>query len=260
MIDLLSKYSYLSVWSEAIAWSLCIILLACNIWLWLRLSRKDNRPVEQGASTPNTVAPVVSPAPGTAACGPLSADQFPPSECNTDDAGLPGPKEETAAASCEAAQGFGVSLYTLRSFLRLSEVYRIHYDDMVKAARRKLAGGQTEELLTSLKSDKTTKQPKVDFLKKFDEAVGLLIPDFTVKLNQLLEAEKQLPTSGEGLDAETRIAAMMSLGETDSQTIADTLGLSLNTVYSYRNRLKSRARNREGFEGQIRGLAIKERT
>ncbi len=43
----------------------------------------------------------------------------------------------------------------------------------------------------------------------------------------------------------------MKLGITDSPQLARFLGLSLNTVYAYRNKLKNRAKNRDDFEKML---------
>ena len=48
--------------------------------------------------------------------------------------------------------------------------------------------------------------------------------------------------------------ALMMTGITDSSRLARFLGLSLNTVYTYRTRLKGRALDRENFEEKLRKL------
>ena len=49
----------------------------------------------------------------------------------------------------------------------------------------------------------------------------------------------------------------MRLGVTDSTRLAKFLGLSLNTVYTYRNRMKNRAKKRETFETDILSIGKK---
>ena len=53
------------------------------------------------------------------------------------------------------------------------------------------------------------------------------------------------------LNTELRILAFLRLGIDDSEQIAQFLGLSLNTIYTYRNRLKSRAINRNTFDADV---------
>lgn len=43
----------------------------------------------------------------------------------------------------------------------------------------------------------------------------------------------------------------MRLGFDDSSRIAKFMGLSINTIYAYRNRLRSRAIDRDSFESDI---------
>lgn len=82
-------------------------------------------------------------------------------------------KSEVIKEDTTALEGGNASLRTIRTFLSLSEVYRGYYDDIIKVARRKLAAGQAEELMTSLKSDSTVKQPKADFLKSLTKLSSL---------------------------------------------------------------------------------------
>jgi len=56
---------------------------------------------------------------------------------------------------------------------------------------------------------------------------------------------------GELLNTDLRILAFMRLGVDESTRIAQVLNYSVNTIYSYRNRLKNRAVNRENFENDI---------
>ena len=57
------------------------------------------------------------------------------------------------------------------------------------------------------------------------------------------------------LTTELRVLALIRLGITDNQKIADILRSSLTTIYTYRSKLKSRARIRETFEDDIQHIA-----
>lgn len=61
---------------------------------------------------------------------------------------------------------------------------------------------------------------------------------------------------GKRLTPELRIAAYMRFGITDSARLAEALGLSVNTIYTYRNRLKGRAADRNSFEKNIAALYV----
>ena len=48
----------------------------------------------------------------------------------------------------------------------------------------------------------------------------------------------------------------MRLGIDDSTRLSKFLGLSLNTIYTYRNKLKSRAVDRGSFEAEVKKIGL----
>ncbi len=86
----------------------------------------------------------------------------------------------------------------------------------------------------------------------FDSAFIHIYPDFVQQVNALLRPDAQITLApGEVLNTDLRILAFMRLGIEESPRIAQILNYSLNTIYSYRNRLKARAIDRENFEADI---------
>ena len=83
-----------------------------------------------------------------------------------------------------------------------------------------------------------------------------LHPDFVARVNELLQPDQRFAPIAEGasLSAELRMLALMISGISDSTRLARFLGLSLNTVYTYRTRLKGRALDRENFEEKLRKI------
>ena len=81
-------------------------------------------------------------------------------------------------------------------------------------------------------------------------------PEFRARVNELLQPDQRFAPIAEGasLSAELRMLALMITGITDSTRLARFLGLSLNTVYTYRTRLKGRALDRENFEEKLRKI------
>ena len=128
--------------------------------------------------------------------------------------------------------------------------------DMNKLTTRKLKAKQYQDLLEMLESGKLMRQQLQTFYDVFDDAVLNSYPDFIPGVNRLLQPDKQFHESDykDGLNTELRMLAFMQLGIEDSQELAKFLGLSVNSVYTYRNRLKSRAINRDIFEENIRKL------
>ena len=76
---------------------------------------------------------------------------------------------------------------------------------------------------------------------------------FVEKFNQLLQPEERIILrKGELLNTELRIFALIRLGIDDSSQIAEFLRYSVNTIYNYRSRVKTKARvSRDDFEDLV---------
>ncbi len=120
---------------------------------------------------------------------------------------------------------------------------------------RKLAAGQSKDLFNMVSSGRYTSKLNDEFFSSFDENFRIAYPDFFIRLNSLLLPEKAFVENEDGrLTPEMRIAAFLGLGISGSSDLSRLLGLSLNTVYTYRNRLKGRAADRVSFEKDIRNI------
>jgi hypothetical protein len=76
----------------------------------------------------------------------------------------------------------------------------------------------------------------------FDKVFLKLFPDFVTVFNSYFKGE-DLPglKDGQLLNTEMRIFALMRLGIQDAEKIARILGYSVNTIYAYKNRMKSKS-------------------
>jgi hypothetical protein len=72
----------------------------------------------------------------------------------------------------------------------------------------------------------------------FDKMVLQLHPDFPERFNALLKPEVRVDVSDGKLTPEMRIYALISMGITDSVTIAEVLQYSTQTVYNYRLKVR----------------------
>ncbi len=143
----------------------------------------------------------------------------------------------------------------ISQFLELCSIYMDKLNSFCKIATRKLAAGQSDELYRMTKSGKFVEEQSREFYEVFDNAFLHIYPDFVSKVNALLKPDEQIELKqGELLNTDLRILAFMRLGIEESSRIAQVLNYSLNTIYAYRNRLKSRALDRENFENQIRNI------
>lgn len=137
-------------------------------------------------------------------------------------------------------------------FLQLCSLYISKLNDYRKTINRKLIAGQYQELITYTSSQKHIVTEKNELYKQFDTAFLRLYPTFVKQLNELLLPEEQFEQkNGEGLSYELRIAALLRLGISDSSQIADFLGYTPATVYTYRTKMRNRAKDRDHFESNI---------
>ena len=141
----------------------------------------------------------------------------------------------------------------LGRILSLCSIYMEKLDDYNKLVSRKIAAGQIDDLYKLVKTGKFLDDQSKMFYEIFDNSFVHMFPTFIDEVNALLGPDKGFEQLSEPvkLTPELRILAFMRLGLDDSAQIARFLGLSLNTVYTYRNRMKSRAKNRATFENDI---------
>ena len=86
------------------------------------------------------------------------------------------------------------------------------------------------------------KKEKEKLLRNFDEAFIKLFPNFIEELNSLLRAEEQIKIKkGKILNKELRIFALIRLGITHNEIIAQILGYSVNSIYAYKTKLRNKS-------------------
>lgn len=140
----------------------------------------------------------------------------------------------------------------IAEFLSLCSVYMDKLEEFNRTVSRKITAGQIEDLYGMVKSGRFIDEQSKLFYDVFDNAFINIYPDFISDVNNLLLDDKKFVLNdSKKLTPELRILAFMRLGLEDSAQMARFLGLSLNTVYTYRNRIKSRAKNRDTFERDI---------
>ncbi|MGB3103850.1 DUF6377 domain-containing protein [Sphingobacterium siyangense] len=135
----------------------------------------------------------------------------------------------------------------------IKEVYIGHFLDICSMYITKLEKFQTlikkmimrdkiSELLNLVKSNERIDKEKKELFNTFDHIFLHLFPSFVDDLNSLLtEDGKIMLKTNELLNTELRIFALIRLGVNDSSKIAGFLHCSLNTIYTYRAKIKSKA-------------------
>lgn len=137
-------------------------------------------------------------------------------------------------------------------FLELGSMNLEKLGEFQRMALRKLKAAQYADLSEVIQSGAILEEQTARFYDVFDDCFLHVYPDFVAEINRQLrdDAQLTLPAAGK-LNAELRILALICLGIDDSSLIARYLGLSLNTVYTYRNRMRGRAVNRDSFERDV---------
>lgn len=112
------------------------------------------------------------------------------------------------------------------------------YQHLVKkhAKQRKV-----EELL-EVPKNMDVHRKREDFYKRFDEMFLNIFPNFVKDFNALLRPDEAIELKdGEMLNADLRIFALMRLGITHNEVIAQVLDYSVNTIYSYKTKVKNKS-------------------
>lgn len=117
-------------------------------------------------------------------------------------------------------------------------------------------GGNRATLMKKLDSSEISDEMLKRFYGLYDEAILQLYPDFVKKFNTLLLPEERVALkSGELLNTELRLYALIRMGIDDSAKIARFLRCSISTVYTYRSKMKKRALRPETFEEDVKEIS-----
>lgn len=137
-------------------------------------------------------------------------------------------------------------------FIALCANYSDKLGSMSKLVDRKISSGQTDELMKMIKSGKFADEHNEDFFEHFDKAFLDLYPDFVDDINRLLRPDSRITLRNESiLTPELRIYAFVRLGVEESVKISKILRYSPATIYTYRNKMRNRAINRDTFEEDV---------
>lgn len=119
-----------------------------------------------------------------------------------------------------------------------------YYIDKLHAFRKevnhKIKNGQADQLYKP--SAREMERDVEELMKSFDEAFLNLYPRFVEQFNSLLNEEARYRLDDKRLNTELRIFALMRLGITNVGQIAEFLHCSLQTVYNYKSKVKSKTR------------------
>lgn len=140
-------------------------------------------------------------------------------------------------------------------FLTLSSRFIDRGEEQRKALYRLHRDHKTEELAKALKSTHFGNENAQLFYENFDNAFLNIYPTFVDEVNKLLQEGGKIEVKqGKRLTTESRVLALIRIGITDNQSIANILRASLTTIYTYRSKLKARAVNKDDFEDRVKAI------
>lgn len=143
-------------------------------------------------------------------------------------------------------------------FLNLCSIYIEKMEKHHRTLNKKAKSGNLEELYKLLKSNQFINDELKEFYSNFDNVFLNIFPDFVQQFNALLvDDEKIVPKPGEKMTTELRIFALIRLGITDSQKIAEFLRYSITTIYNYRSKYRNKAVVSRGeFEKEVMKIGL----
>lgn len=146
----------------------------------------------------------------------------------------------------------------IANFLALCSTYYHKLNSLEQLVQRKIASGQTDQLVKLLKNNRYTEDGEDEIFEIFDRSFMEIYPDFIEQINLLLRPEERFESTPgkKGMHIELRIYALVKLGITESTRIAQILNYSVRTVYTYRNKMRNKAIDREHFEEQVQGFEV----
>lgn len=135
-------------------------------------------------------------------------------------------------------------------FLDLCSMYIAKLEKFQNSIKKMIMGDKIEELLRSVKSHDMIDREVNELYGTFDHIFLHLFPNYIEEFNSLLREDSQIELkSDELLNTELRIFALIRLGINDTAKIASFLHYSLNTIYTYRAKVKNKASgNKDDFD------------
>ena len=160
---------------------------------------------------------------------------------------------EVSSINKDLAEANHIKEAYIGQFLDLCSTYIDKLEHFQTVLKKMVMGGKMDELLKRLKSRDMIEREVKELFSTFDHIFLHIYPNFVDDFNALLmEDERFVLKNNELLNTELRIFALIRLGITDSSKIAGFLHYSTNTIYSYRTRIRNKARvPREEFDNMV---------
>ena len=131
-------------------------------------------------------------------------------------------------------------------------------DDYRRLLNKTATAGKIDDLIQTIKSKQFIEDELKEFYTNFDSTFLQLFPTFVEEFSALLVDNEEIQLkSGELLNTELRIFALIRLGISDSVKISHFLRYSLSTIYNYRTKLRNKsAMPRDEFESYVMKIGM----
>ena len=124
-------------------------------------------------------------------------------------------------------------------YMYLSANFIKEMDEYRRDLRHTYKNNGIDALMAKLREPEYMYMQYKSFYKLFDEIFLGIFPDFPDRVNSMLKEDKQIKIKNKGtLPTELRILAVIRLGITESRKIAEFLNTSVNTIYTYRTKMR----------------------
>lgn len=141
-------------------------------------------------------------------------------------------------------------------YMYLSANFIKEMDDYRKDLRQTYKSEGIDALMAKLREPEYIYLQYKAFYRLFDEIFLSIFPDFPEKVNSLMQEGRQIKIKQKGsMPTELRILAAIRLGITESRKIAEFLNASVNTIYTYRTKMRyDSIDGPEVFEEKIKNI------
>ncbi len=126
-------------------------------------------------------------------------------------------------------------------YFNINSIYIDKLESFQKSLDKKLSSKRYEDAQAAIKS-LNLENERHQLFHTFDKVFLSLFPDFIARFEALFHPEDKIAVAeGQLLSTEHRIFALIRMGIHDNDRIAKLLGYSVNTIYSYKNRIKNKS-------------------
>jgi hypothetical protein len=126
-------------------------------------------------------------------------------------------------------------------FFSLDSEFFVKLERLKRTLEQKLADRKFEDIRFIVNNIQLKKE-KEELLRSFDTVFLRIFPHFVAQFNSLFKEEDQVRLKeNELLNIDLRIFALIRMGISDNEKIAQILEYSVNTIYAYKTRIKNRS-------------------